>query len=499
MKNILIKKLKKLIATSCDFLCARSLRQGCCVLGSDRMSQQSLGRVVSIGTLPSCVLRNLCARSRWALLILFLLLFPFSAFAEKKPAKELLLKARMGSEKGIENLVGIGNTKYQILYMDYRNADKKLLNIYTPYFALGRITVSGVLREIKNPSTHYPGSQIFNEKTKALPDRRLRANGNSGLRLDAGTIVSGFTEASESAYSNLSWKGIYTGQQFGKRGAINFAVTEYKERDDTQREIWYADRKIRYGRRVVNTAFSASYKTSLWGISGAGALNHYKGSSNGLYFRLSPYLRYSFVKIDFLLSGTDDSYIKPDGSLSNTAIRKGVAVQMTPVSWIRINGRYVTDVLHKKESDLQYGGYTEEFYGAVIFRPKFFESGASAKNRNIYKDNFLNNYIDTSVFVGLKWGLNKIIFEKKETYKDSNKISQTYRVEAGAGIKNLSLYALWKLKEGIDEKETNITARAKIKIRKISLLAEYKIVSVTRENKSEKKLNEYTIGIDAKF
>ena len=430
---------------------------------------------------------------------LFMLIFPLFAFSEKKPGKELLLKARMGSEKGIENLVSVGNSRYQILFMEFRKSEKKVFNIYTPYADLGRITATGLLREIKNPAAHYPGSQIFNEKTRIVPDRRLKATGNSGIRIDAGNILSVFTEEGESAYSNLSWKGIYSGQKIGKRGIINLAVTEYNERDDGQRDIWYADRKIRYGRRVTNTAFSASYKTGLWGISGAGALSDYKGANNGLYFRLSPYVRYSFVKVDFLLSGTDDSYIKPDGAFPATALRKGISALITPASWIRINARYVTDVLHKKESDIRYGGYTEEFFGSVIFRPWFFESGVSAKNRNIYKDNYFNNYIDTSAFIGLKGGFNKIIFEKKDTYKDYEKISQTYRIEAGAGVKNINLYMLWKLKEGIDERETNITSRAKIKIRKFSLVSEYKIVSLERKTKADRNSTEYTISVDAKF
>ncbi|MCL2704940.1 MAG: hypothetical protein FWE72_01890 [Spirochaetaceae bacterium] len=430
---------------------------------------------------------------------LFIVIFPMLVFSEKKPGKEFLLKARMTSKKGIENLISIGNSRYQILFMDFRESEKQVFNIYTPYADLGRISATGLLREIKNPAVHYPGSQIFNEKTRIVPDRRLKATGNRGIRIDAGNIVSGFFEEGESTYSNLSWKGIYSGKKIGKRALINFAVTEYDERDDGQRNIWYADRKIRYGRKVTNAAFSASYKTGLWGISSAGAMSHYKGANNGLYFRLSPYLRYSFIKLDFILSGTGDSYIKPDGSFPATTLRKGIAALITPVPWIRINTRYVTDVLHKKESDIRYGGYTEELFGSVVLRPWFIESGFSAKNRNIYKDNYFNNYIDTSVFIGMKGGFNKIVFEKKDTYKDHEKISQTYRIEAGAGIKNISLYTLWKLKEGIDEKEINITSRARIKVRKISLFSEYKIVSVERQTKADKKSTEYTIGVDAKF
>ncbi|MCL2793073.1 MAG: hypothetical protein FWD87_08265 [Spirochaetaceae bacterium] len=432
-------------------------------------------------------------------IVLFLGIFPFCVFPQKKPVKELFLRSRMNSEAGIENLASVGNSRYQILFMEFREPEKKILNIYTPYVALGRIRTTGLLREIKNPAAHNPGSSIFTERTRVAPDRRLRPTGNSGVRLDAGSIVSGFTEESESRFSNLSWQGIYSSRQFGRKASVNLAVTEYDERDDSERSIWYADRKIRYGRKVTNTAFSASYRTGSWGVSCAGALSYYKGANNGLYFRLSPYVRYSFIRFDFLLSGTDDSYIRPDGALSSTALRKGVTALATPVPWIRINTRYVTDVLHKKENDIIYGGYTEEFFGSIIFRPWFLESGVSARNRNIYRDNIFNNYIDTTAFIGLKAGSNKIVFEKRDTYKDYDKISQTYRVEAGARIKHINLYMLWRFKEGIDEKETRVTSRARIRIKNITLLSEYRIVSIERQNRPDRDLTEYTIGIDAKF
>ena len=439
---------------------------------------------------------------------LFILLTPFFVFPEKKlekkpekkPAKELLLKTRIGSEKGIETLASLGNSTYQILFMGFEEDPKKrIFNIYTPYADLGRITSAGLLKEIKNPAAHYPGSQVFNEKTKVLPDRVLKRNGNSGIRIDAGNLFSIFSEEGESAYSYLAWKGVYSGQQIGKNASINFAITEYNERDDTKRDIWYSDRKVRYGRRVINSAFSTSYKTGSFGVSGAGVVNHYNGASNGIYARVSPYVRFSFVKLDFLLSGTNDSYIKPDGAFASTAVRKGVSALVTPASWLKFNARYVTDVLHKKESDTRYGGYTEEILGSVVLSPWFFESGASVRNRNIYKDNYFDEYIDTAVFIGVKAGLNKIIFEKKDTYKDSEKISQTYRLEAGAMLKNISLYMLGKIKEGTNEKETDITSKVKIKVKNVSLFYEYKSSFLEKQNKPDKFSNEYSVGLDAKF
>ena len=432
-------------------------------------------------------------------IVLFLILFPILAFPQKNPKRELLLRTRMNSEKGFESLVSAGNSRYQILFMDFRESDKKVLNIYTPYVAIGRVSAAGLLREIKNPAAHNPGSQIFNERTRIAPDRRLRPTGNRGVRIDAGKVLSGFLEESESSYSRLAWKGIYSSRQIGKKITINFAAAEYDEADDSERNIWYSDRKNRYGRRVVNTAFSASYKTGSWGISGAGALNHYKGVNNGIYFRVAPYVRFSFVKLDFLVSGTDDSYIKPDGSLSSTALRKGIAALITPASWIRINARYVTDALHKKESDIIYGGYTEELFGSLVLRPWLIESGASARNRNIYKDNYFYNQIDSAVFIGLKSGLNKIVFEKRDTYRDSEKISQTYRLEAGAWIKNINFYTLWRLKESVNEKETKTTSRVRIRVKNISLYSEYKTIFVDRANRDNRDLAEYTIGVDAKF
>ncbi|MCL2294696.1 MAG: hypothetical protein FWC36_07520 [Spirochaetes bacterium] len=433
------------------------------------------------------------------LVIIFLALFPMFAFSQKPPKPELLLRTRMNSEKGTENLVSVGNSRYQILFMDYREADKQILNIYTPYAAIGRISSHGLLREIRNPAAHNPGSQIFRERTRIAPDRRLRSTGNSGVRLDAGNLLSGFIEEGESRFSYLAWKGLYSTHLFGKNALINIAATEYYERDDSNRNIWYSDRKNRYGREVTNIAASASYGTRKYGISGAGSVCFYKGADNGLYFRLSPYVRYSFIRLDFLVSGTNEDYIRPDGALSSTAFRKGVAATMTPAPWLRINCRYVTDILHKKESDIRYGGYTEELFGSIVFRPWFFESGASVRYRDIYRDNNFNNYINTTAFIGVRTGFGKIVFEKRDTFEDYEKISQTYRLEAGAWVKNVNFYMLWRLRDGVNEKEIHTTARVRVRIKNVSLFSEYKTTFIERQNRPNRNLAEYTIGLDARF
>ncbi len=432
-------------------------------------------------------------------IIFLLIIFPMFIFAEKRPGRELLLKIQTDNENRAEGLVSVGNSKYQIIFMEFKEPGKEILNIYTPYALLGRIASAGLLKEIKNPVSHYPASQVFNEKTQIIPDRKLKETGNNGIRIDAGNILSGFMEEGESSLSHLSWRGLYSGQKIGEKILINFAVAEYKERDDSESDIWYSDRKIRYGRKVINSAFSISYKNSFWGINGAGAINYYKGADNGIYFRLSPYLKYSFIRFDFLLSGTNDSYIKPDGTLSSTALRKGASALLTPFPWIRFNVRYVTDVLQKKESDIRYGGYTEELFGSVIFKPWFFESGASVKNRNIYKDNYFDNYMDTAISIGLKAGFNKIVFEKKETYKNYDKISQSYKLEAGTKIKNFTIYLCGKIKEEIDEEEKSVMGRLNLKIRNFSLFSKYEIVSLEKRDSAPKMLNTYSAGLEARF
>ncbi len=336
------------------------------------------------------------------------------------------------------------------------------------------------------------------EDTGIVPDRRFTQSANSGMRLDAGDIFSFFTEESESSVSTLSWKGLYTGIGTWNNLYIGGFAAEYSERDDGEKDIWYTDRKTGYGRKITAGGITAAAKSSFAGIGVSAAATGCRGMENGFFYRVSPYLLISVIRIDLLASGTNDSYISPDGSFPSTEFRRGISMEIKPLSWITLDIGYVSDIKHRRTSDEKYGDYNEELFSDLMVSPGCFMGGCSVKTRNIFTDDSLSNSLDMGFSAGLRQGLSKIVFEKKDSFKNNEIFSRSYRLETGIRKKYIDIYMLGKVKKE-EFTEKSIKSRLSLKKGKISVFGEYTIMTTEKNNGDTENFNEYSAGLEVKY
>ena len=434
------------------------------------------------------------------ILVLINSIFAYSSDFEKP--YDLVIRSEADSEEGFLNKISIGDRHYSAVILDFEKDDKTVFSIYTPYAAAGRIKTAGLLREIKNPAGQYPGSSLFREKTGIIPDRSLNHTGSSGMVITAGNWCSLFCEEGESDRSTLDWSGIYSNYEIIENISVSFSVSEYSERDDSKNDVWYSDRETGYGREIINTAVSGSYKSknNITGIDSAAAVTLCDGMENGLFFRASPYLLLSFLRADILAAGTSSSYIKPDGSYPSTAFRKGLSLSFFSKKIIPANLklRYLSDSFHENYSDENYCGYSDEYAAALSLSHSFILAGASFKIRNIYKNELFENYTDGGLSVGVKSGKSRVIFERKESYKDGMKYADSLRLEAGCRGRYLELYLLGKLKKS-DCPEKSVKSRIRLKSKNAALFSEISILNTGNYDTDTENRVIYSSGFEIRF
>lgn len=428
-----------------------------------------------------------------------LVLSPKTINAEQaRPEAEISVKTVYDSEKGFSDRMAAGNRQYRVVLLNFRENEKTVFSIYTPYSAAGRIKTQGLLKEIKNPAAHYPGAAVFMEKTRIIPDTSFAENGNTGIKLDAGNLFSIFAERGESERNTLEWQGLYTGLKAGRNTELTFAASEYREKDDSEKDFWYSERAAGYGRDMTNISLSGKTRYGVTGFSFAAAVTSADGRGHGLYARVSPFLVIRYLRVYLLAACTNEEYIKPNGNYPSTAFRKGVQVLLDPFPLVRIKVRYLTDQMHKKSSDSEYGGYTEEAGGTIGFDPFFLSSSVFLKNKNIYSDDILTRRLETGYSAGIKSPQGRIIFEQKRIYQDAEELSEQFRVEAGTRRKHIDLYILGKIKNE-ESAEKSAKARITLKRNKLSLFTEYTLASVIDKADNVKNYSAHSSGIEAKF
>jgi hypothetical protein len=163
-----------------------------------------------------------------------------------------------------------------------------------------------------------------------------------------------------------------------------------------------------------------------------------------------------------------------------------------------MNLRYISDLFHEKASDEIYRGYAEEYSIGISLTPSFLITGASLKIKNILNNEIFENYTDTGYSAGLKSRNSKIIFEKKDTFTDSMKISDSIRLEAGCRREYMEIYILGKVKNS-DSTEKSFKARMKCKRKNISLFSEFSIINTEKNNAQAENSIIYSTGLEVKF
>jgi hypothetical protein len=411
---------------------------------------------------------------------------------------EIEARGEYDSEEGNSSMLKCGDSVYFISVMKFDEKGKTFFNFSTPYAVFGKVKGKGLLREIKNPASHSPGSSIFTEKTEVASDKIFESSGNCGIRLSAGECFSVFNEISSSETGTLDWSGAYGRYKINEWLVVSCAAAKYTEKDDSESEVWYTEQRTGYGRKVMNSAFSVSAGKNTAGAGAAAALTSCHGTPSGYFYRFSPYLALSFIRIDLLVSGTNESYIKPDGTLPSSGFRKGVNASFFPVSILKLTGRFVSDIYHEKYSDKNYCAYSDETSAVLVFDPAFLIFKTGLSDKNMFKDDVLENTQDAWFSAGIKSRNCKIIIEKKERYIDKEKYSDSTRVEAGIRNKLMNIYLLGKLFHQADT-EKSIKAHLTIHSGGVSVFGEF--TSFLKEDISGKGDNysEYSTGFKVKY
>ncbi len=431
--------------------------------------------------------------------------FPVFTQEQKQEIKQKVLKkweiearGEYDSEEGKSSMLKAGDSRYFMSVMDFEKGGKTIFNFSTPYAVFGKVAGKGLLKEIRNPAAHYPGSSVFREKTEVAADKSFKSSGNSGIRLSAGEAFSVFNEMSTSESGTLDWSGAYGRYKIKRWLDISCAAAKYKEKDDSVSDSWYTERRTGYGREVVNTSFSASAGGSSAGAGAAAALTSCNGTPPGLFYRFSPYLALFFIRIDLLISGTNDSYIKPEGSLSSSALRKGALLSLYPLDFLRFTGRYVSDIYHEKLSDKNYGSYSEEKSASIFFDPAFLIFGTGISDKSNFSNDTNEKNRDICFSGGLKAHNCKAVLEKKDRYRNSEKYCDTLRLEAGIRNRIVNIYILGKLIKQEDT-EKNLKTRITVYGSKMSVFGEYSASALNDATGRTESFFEYSTGFTAKY
>lgn len=411
---------------------------------------------------------------------------------------EIEARGEYDSGEGNSSMLKAGDIRYSMSVMDFEKDGKTIFNISTPYAVFGKVAGKGLLREIRNPAAHSPGSSVFREKTEVAADKSFKSTGNSGIRLSSGEAFSVFNEMSTSESGTLDWSGAYGRYKIRKWLDVSCAAAKYKEKDDSLSDSWYTERRTGYGREVVNTAFSASAGVSPAGAGAAAALTSCHGTHPGLFYRFSPYLALFFIRIDLLFSGTNDSYIKPEGSLSSKALRKGALLSLYPLDFLKLTGRYISDIYHEKLSDKNYGSNSEEKSASILFDPVFLILGAGISDKNNFSSDTNEEGRDIYFTGGLKSRCCKAVLEKKGRYRNSEKYCDSLRLEAGVRNRFMNIYILGKL---IKQESTEKSVKTRITVygSEISVFGEYSASVLNEAAGRTESSYEYSTGFTAKY
>lgn len=471
-------------------------------------------------------------------------------------------KASYNDENMISTYISVENNNFRTVAMEFltlpneenENIESKtVFSLYIPHVTVGRIKAEGLLKEIKNPAAHSPGSQTFMEKSGYTPEYSFSKRGSSGIIITPIPFFSVFMEAEGDGLFTIITEENQTFNQ-GFSAAINptpllygicssssfllapsdfasflipkpkvdinlmFSIYDEKEEETDETNQWYSDGRTQYGRTIKNSALSFLFQFPFAdgafevGTGGTASIVTCTGTETGYYYRLSPYFEASFIRLDFLISGTTENYLKPNGTFPSVFLKKGVNLYLyLPFfDYLTLKFKYTGVLYHLTPENENYGKAIDEYYGSLFFNSKYFTGTVFSTFKKSYIEEEINESLDIGFSAGVKWKNCKVVFEKTITIHDKNIISDTMKLKGGFRFGIVTFYLTGKMKRAapetekeatdsfvIDEKSIGGKVSVKIKLFTVSVSVKGGVEKTIIDTK--KQILEYKVSAEMRF
>lgn len=471
-------------------------------------------------------------------------------------------KASYNDENMISAYVSVENNNFRAVAMEFltlpnaknENIESKtVFSLYTPYVTIGRIKAKGLLKEIKNPAAHSTGSQTFMEESSYAPEYGFSETGSTGIIITPIPFFSVFMEVEgdgiftiikdenqtfgqgfSSAVNPVPLLyGIYSSSSFLLPSSdsenyliskpkidINLAFSVYKEKkeetDDSNQ--WYSDGRTQYGRTAKNSTLSFLFQFPFAegeaevGTGGTASVVTCTGTETGYYYRLSPYFEASFIRLDLLLAGTTENYLRPNGTFPSVFLKKGLSLYIYPsfLPSLTLRFKYTGILYHPTPENENYGNSTDEYYGSLLFNSKYFSATVFGNFKKSYTEEEINESLDIGFSAGIKWKNCKIVFEKTITIHDKSIVSDTMKLEGGFRFGIVTFYITGKIKIAAPETkeeatnsfiidEKTIGGKISVKIKLFTISANVKGGVAENIAGTKKQILEYKVSAEMRF